>query len=121
MLFWTIQIILISFILIFLVHHLIQFFTNTLTVPKIKDLVHSPSKKYETIYEILSKNREKNDSTTSIIDLLPSIEKQEIQEIQKPKDSMKDELKNFLKSQLNPDSSNVGSTPLDSISFYQFK
>ena len=114
MLFWTIQIILISFILIFLVHHLIQFFTNTLTVPKIKDLVYSPTKKYETIYEILSKNREKNDLTTPI-DLLPSFEKQEIQ---KPKDSMKDELKNFLKSQLNPESS---STPLDSLSYYQFK
>jgi len=116
MLFWTIQTILISFTLIFLVHHLIQFFTNTLTVPKIKDLVYSPIKKYETIYEILSKKREKNDSTTSI-DLLPSFEKQEIQ---KPKDSMKDELKNFLKSQLNPES-NQGSTPLDSISYYQFK
>jgi hypothetical protein len=118
MLFWTIQIILISFILIFLVHHLIQFFTNTLTVPKIKDLVHNPTKKYETIYEILSKNKEKNDSTTSIIDLLPS--SFEKQERQKPKDSMKDELKNFLKSQLNPDS-NQGSTPLDNLSYYQFK
>ena len=116
MLFWTIQTILISFTLIFLVHHLIQFFTNTLTVPKIKDLVYSPTKKYETIYEILSKKNEKNDSTTPI-DWLPSFEKQEIQ---KPKDSMKDELKNFLKSQLNPES-NQGSTPLDSISYYQFK
>lgn len=117
MLFWTIQTILISFTLIFLVHHLIQFFTNTLTVPKIKDLVYSPSKKYETIYGILSKNREKNDSTTPIDWLPSSFEKQEIQ---KPKESMKDELKNFLKSQLNPDS-NQGSTPLDSISYYQFK
>ena len=46
MLSWVIQITLISIILIFLVHHLINFFKSTLTVPKIKDLVNTSSKKY---------------------------------------------------------------------------
>ena len=53
MLSWVIQITLISIILIFLVHHLINFFKSTLTVPKIKDLVNTSSKKYENIYKIL--------------------------------------------------------------------
>ena len=39
MLSWVIQITVISIVLIFLVHHLINFFKSTLTVPKIKDLV----------------------------------------------------------------------------------
>ena len=50
MLFWSLQITVISIILIFLVHHLIHFFKSTLTVPKVKDLVHAPAQKYENIY-----------------------------------------------------------------------
>jgi hypothetical protein len=46
MLSWTIQITIISLIFILLLHHLFQFFKNTLTVPKVKDLVNSPHKKY---------------------------------------------------------------------------
>jgi hypothetical protein len=45
MLSWIIQITVISIILIFLVHHLINFLKSTLTVPKIKDLVNSPTQK----------------------------------------------------------------------------
>jgi hypothetical protein len=56
MLSWVIQITVISIILIFLVHHLINFFKSTLTVPKIKDLVNTPTQKYENIYNILKKN-----------------------------------------------------------------
>jgi hypothetical protein len=53
MLSWIIQITIISIILIFLVHHLINFFKSTLTVPKIKDLVNTPNKKYENMYGII--------------------------------------------------------------------
>ena len=59
MLFWIIQITIISIILIFLVHHLINFFKSTLTVPKIKDLVNRPIKNYENIYSIIN-NKDKN-------------------------------------------------------------
>ena len=55
MLSWVIQITVISIILIFLVHHLINFFKATLTVPKIKDLVNAPTQNYENIYNILKK------------------------------------------------------------------
>jgi len=46
MLTWVIQITVISFVLIFLVHHLFEFFKSNLTVPKIKDLVNVPTQKY---------------------------------------------------------------------------
>lgn len=95
MLSWAIQITIISIVLIFLVHHLINFFKSTLTVPKIKDLVNSPTQKYENMYNIINNNSKgldsKNDYT--LIDLLPNKNNEET--------NMKSELKNFLKSQLN--------------------
>ena len=105
MLFWVIQITVISIILIFLVHHLIHFFKSTLTVPKIKDLVNTPTQKYENMINIIKNNstnstnidinQNENINTNSkdytLIDLLPILEEP----------SMKNELKNFLKKQMN--------------------
>jgi len=99
MLVWTIQISIISIIFIFLVHHLISFFKSTLTVPKIKDLVNSPNQKYQNIFDTISNNKEI--SYTSI-DLLPSPELES--------KNMKDELKSFLKKQLNSDSDNTNNS-----------
>ena len=110
MLSWIIQITVISIILIFLVHHLINFFKSTLTVPKIKDLVNTPHKKYENMYNIINNNsNNSNNSNTdeyNFDDLIP-----------KKEESMKNELKNFLKKQLHT-SSNKGTeiSTLDSIS-----
>ena len=105
MLAWIIQISIISIIFIFLVHHLLCFFKTTLTVPKIKDLVNSPTTKYQHIFDTISHtNTNTNTNTTldtdsgseySVIDLLPSDANTD--------NSMKDELKNFLKKQLNND------------------
>jgi hypothetical protein len=53
MLLWTIKWVIISLTLIFLAHYLFIFFTNTLTVPKVKDLVNKPSVCYS---ELLSSN-----------------------------------------------------------------
>jgi hypothetical protein len=120
MLSWIIQISLISIILIFLVHHLIGFFKSTLTVPKIKDLVNSPSQKYQHMFDTISKgdlNPSKfdygsNSNSYTAIDLLPT-------EMQfnagdntsfvldtSTKDVMKDELKSFLKKQMNTSNTN---------------
>ncbi len=68
-----------------------MFFKETLTVPKIKDLVNSPNQKYQNIYDTIS---HKSTSYTNI-DLLPS------EVIPSEKNNMKDELKSFLKKQLN--------------------
>ena len=111
MLSWIIQITIISIILIFLVHHLINFFKSTLTVPKIKDLVNTPNKKYENMYGIIHNTNNSNTSNVitdeyNLVDLIP-----------KKETSMKNELKNFLKKQLH-NSSNIGTdiTALDSMS-----
>jgi len=98
MLSWIIQITIISIILIFLVHHLINFFKSTLTVPKIKDLVNAPIQKYENMYNIIqtrsteppASSHMSSQNEYTLIDLLPN--KEEI--------TMKNELKDFLKKQL---------------------
>jgi len=106
MLSWIIQITIVSIILIFLVHYLFNFFKETLTVPKIKDLVNVPNKKYENMFNIISKTNETTNYTD--IDLLPiqtNIEAQSIENNeqkwnnQPDADSMKNELKSFLKKQ----------------------
>jgi hypothetical protein len=96
MLYWIIQTTIISFVLIFLIHHLINFFKSTLTVPKIKDLVNTSTQKYEDMYTIIQQKTnndpiiQKEVKDYTLIDLLPQNEV-----------SMKSELKNFLKSQLH--------------------
>ena len=111
MLTWIIQISIISIIFIFLIHHLLMFFKSTLTVPKIKDLVNSPSQKYQNIYDTISHKSNSNSYTN--IDLLP---------IPIEKNNMKDELKSFLKKQLNNDTDNnvIGMDSLTGSNFSNF-
>ena len=93
---WTI----ISLILIMLAHHLFSFFQNTLTVPKVKDLVNQPTKSYKEIEETLSSNTIKIER--NVVD---------------PKE-MKNELKNFFseltqnKSNANISNANISATPI---------
>jgi len=110
---WIIQISIISIIFIFLVHHLLCFFKTTLTVPKMKDLVNSPARKYQDIFDTITNTNTNakinynkylpddnfnddsdtiiNENTYTSIDLLPTDNTK----------GMKDELKIFLKKQLN--------------------
>ena len=53
MFFSIVKWVLISLTLIFLVHHLYMFLMNTLTVPKIKDLVNKPTQQYEDLYHTM--------------------------------------------------------------------
>jgi hypothetical protein len=110
MLFWTVQAIIISIIFIFLVHHLISYFKQILTVPRTKDLVNSPIQKYNDMFKIIS-----NSNTSSAINVnnyLPvniedTILPQQVQGVtSETKNSMKNELKSFLKKQLNSENSN---------------
>ena len=50
---WVLQISIISFLFIFLVHHLITFLKSTLTIPKIKDLVNKPNEVYRDMFATL--------------------------------------------------------------------
>ena len=104
---WILQISIISIIFIFLVHHLLCFFKTTLTVPKIKDLVNTPTQQYENMYNIIQKksNTSSESSDYTLIDLLPKEEEA----------TMKSELKIFLKKQLhnsNDTGTNISSLDL---------
>jgi hypothetical protein len=124
MLSWIIQISIISIIFIFLVHHLLGFFKSTLTVPKMKDLVNSPVKKYQDIFDTITNSNTINNSNTNYntnynkylptsnveadytdINLLPT----ENSNSNSLGMDMKDELKSFLKKQLNTSVDGVGS------------
>jgi hypothetical protein len=124
MLSWILQITIISVIFIILVHHLIHFLTSALTIPKVKDLVHIPNQKYETMYNIINKTNgetplsqplsqplsnpsELPNADYTLIDLLPTH--------QNEPSSMKNELKNFLKKQMKG-SSHIQVESIDSSS-----
>lgn len=125
MLTWIIQISLISITLIFLVHHLIGFFKTTLTVPKIKDLVNSPTQKYQGMFDTISKGDinpsnfsydlntknvgVNNSNSYTAIDLLPTEANTNTSFVldTSTKDVMKDELKSFLKKQMNTNTGNT--------------
>jgi hypothetical protein len=114
MFWWTIQIAIISFVLIFLVHHLFHFFKSTLTVPKVKDLVNGNKEEYENIKRILD-DCETVEDTYSPDLFLPKIEETN-------QEDMKNELKHFLKSQFNTqdhestyDNNYMSSTSLSSL------
>jgi hypothetical protein len=109
MLFWTVQTILISFILIFLVHHLITYFKQILTVPKTRDLVNSPIQKYNDMFKIIASDT----SNSNIEDYLPKpgFTPEEIKN--DVNQEMKNELKNFLKKQMTSASSNNASSTTD--------
>ena len=116
MLSWIIQITIVSIILIFLVHHLINFFKSTLTVPKIKDLVNTPTQKYENMYNIIKQNSTNNYTNNHLSDYANQNINQNVTEEYTlidllPKNdepTMKTELKNFLKKQINKISNGSG-------------
>lgn len=109
MLSWILQISIISIILIFLVHHLIQFFRDTLTVPKIKDLVNAPAQKYENMFSTM--NRGNSESMNYNINFDENYKKSLLPPSASPTEfdvaSMKDELKSYLKNQHFQSSSSI--------------
>ena len=54
MVYGIVQWVLISLILIILVDHQFRFFKDTLTIPKVKDLVNQPSESYREIEKTLN-------------------------------------------------------------------
>lgn len=101
MIYWTIKTIIISVIFIFLIHHLIEFFKNTLTVPKVKDLVNIPAQKYDHIFNILSKNNyENNNMINNNNEKININQSTNINNLPVVGDDMKNELKKFLKQQM---------------------
>ena len=59
MLFFILKTIFVSLLLIALIHYLYDFFKNTLTVPKVKDLVNKPAQQYNQMFASLNNERDK--------------------------------------------------------------
>lgn len=95
---WTLKISILSFLFIWIVHHLFIFFRDNLTTPKIKDMVNIPQQKYEDIF----KHIQYTTTSSSSHSLPPSINtpSTEVTPISSlpviSEDSMKDELASFL-------------------------
>ena len=116
MLFWTIQVTIISIILIFLVHHLLVFFKTNLTTPKVKDLVNAPTQKYDAIFNAMnfsamntSSANSVNINNISLEELLPPIQPDPI--------DMKNELKQFMKKQFKENNNNPSNSTINLDSF----
>jgi hypothetical protein len=102
MLFWLIKIIFFSIIFIFLIHNILNFLLETLTISKTKDMIQITNQNYKNIYDILSQNidmnidnkdiQEKENDDITLIDTLPNTISD---------DNMKNELSNYLREQLN--------------------
>ena len=117
MLYWTIKATIVSVIFILIVHNIFQFLRDTLTVPKIRDLVNTPNEKYRHMYDILQTNNRAApvnvSGTTNIDDIVPvlSDSKPTIQAMGDVKTKvsmdMKNELKKFMKKQLNTENAEI--------------
>jgi hypothetical protein len=53
--FWFIQNIAFSVSLIVIIHYLYLYFKSTLTTPKVKDLIHCPKQKYNSLFETINR------------------------------------------------------------------
>jgi hypothetical protein len=82
---------LISLILIILIHYLYNFLKNTLTIPKVKDLVNKPTEAYKEIYKIIENNSNTNNNTNNSNTNNEFIKSENINN-----EDMKNELKTFL-------------------------
>lgn len=84
---WAVQWTIISLVLILLVHYLYSFFIDTLTVPKVKDLVNKPIQQYNDILSDIKHNGSPNE---------PSVDTNEMQ------NELRDFLSNIKKSPEKP-------------------
>jgi hypothetical protein len=90
--FWVVKVVAVSIMIIFLLHNLYIFFKETLTVPKMKDMVKRPQQKYESLFrelEELKRDNHINASATTIASNASNASKDE-------NDTMKNELKRYL-------------------------
>jgi len=82
--FWVIQVVIVSFVIIFVLHNLYVFFKETLTVPKMKDLVRRPQQKYDALFRELQIQPTDTKPDNATISNEPA------------NDAMKNELKRYL-------------------------
>ena len=97
--------------MIYLVHHLYDFFIKNLTTPNVKDLVNQPHHKYEEILKKMNSVAETKKNT---------MENAKTQNVSQEQNSnMKLELKSFLDSELKKNT-NVNFAQQDSLQYSSF-
>jgi DNA-binding transcriptional regulator GbsR (MarR family) len=75
MIFWILRQIIISFLFIFTMHNIYNYFKTNLTVPKIKDLIKKPKQQYKDIYENEEKTVDKESMKNELKDYLKNLSK----------------------------------------------
>ena len=63
--FWVIQVMIVSFVIIFILHNLYFFFKETLTIPKMKDMVKRPQQRYDTLFRELRMHNEEHSNNAA--------------------------------------------------------
>ena len=111
MLFFTLKTICIYLLLISLIHYLYKFFKNTLTTPKVKDLVNTPTKKYNDMFaninsdnDYLPKPKIMSQQNTS----QQNTSQQNTSQSNTSQQNMQMELVNFLNELKKTDANNMG-------------
>jgi cell shape-determining protein MreC len=98
---WFIQVSVVSLIIIFVIHNLYSFFKETLTVPKIKDMVKRPQQRYDTLFrelrnQVANTNPNANNSNNSNNSNNNSNNNANTVNSNSNADDMKNELKRYL-------------------------
>jgi hypothetical protein len=93
--FWVAQVMGVSFVIIFILHNLYFFFKETLTVPKMKDMVKRPQQRYDALFRELRVRNEdlKNNSNDGATDAANDAANNATSSAN---DAMKNELKRYL-------------------------
>ena len=89
---WFIQVSVASLIIIYVMHNLYSFFKDTLTVPKIKDMVKRPQQRYDTLFRELRNQVHTSNASNANANANVSANANPGSEA----DNMKNELKRYL-------------------------
>jgi len=116
--YWIIKVSILSLVFIFLLHYLYSFFISTLTVPKVKDLVTLPQKKYNEMFDSLQQQQQQQQQM--LLQPLQRINGNNENSTNTSTQSMKEDLIHFLKD-LGSTSGSTSGYPFDSnISSFSF-
>ena len=99
-----------SLTLIFLIHHLYTFLMNTLTVPKIKDLVNKPQEQYKELFQTAN-GRSGSGSGSGGGENFKTIEANDTMK------DMTDELSMFLNDLKKTDANVIGANAMGSMDY----
>ena len=108
--FWVIQVMIVSFVIIFILHNLYFFFKETLTIPKMKDMVKRPQQRYDTLFRELRMHNEERSNNSADTTAAASAGDGNA-------DAMKNELKRYLMELNAP--SEPQSQPLSNSNFIE--